>query len=1326
MPIIRSAASISLTIQVENVDGLSEPSQILKHIEQPVNCMNSHPPAQAQFRAKGNCVTPFLSSTFIDLVPERKAVLEVLRKKRMPPLAMEDFVASARTPADTALKYLRKSDLMLLVIGFKAGSLLPDGSGATYTSAEYDEVLKMGKTPLVFVKQKKKKGQRNASWHNEETNPIKKKALDDFKAHVGEQFTWVYFTTPESLALAVVLALEDWESEGRPGGRTTFASTSDYFAGKNPTGHFQILDFGTTLLGREEQISALNDFAADPTQRVCILSGKGGIGKSKLLFDWANSRPKEVIFLKDEPLWLGDSEKEIPADCQFVIVDDAHRQPDFGKTLQLLQDTTANKNLKLIVSTRPGSKEGLVQQINKKINTSKILRLPDLEDLTKDQSRALAEQVLGDEFGNYAEHLAVIGSNSPLVIVAGGRLIASRKIDPSTLTTLQEFRSTIFGSLLDEMELNGPKFTIDPPRPVLDLIAALGPIDVEKPEFREAAEKMLDRRIDEIFSTIDVLVTVGVITPRSKPTRVIPDVLSDFLLEARCLDSRGRSTRYADQVYEAFGGPFLKSLMRNLSELDWLRGQVADASLNLLGEIWTDIHHRFRSGDEYARHSILTDLSGAAIYQPDHVIGLVRTAIANPIKIDPTSEGSHYRVGQDYVLSVLPGLLEATAYHVNWTTESIDTLWELALRHGGDAESATGAKGVLKRLSSWHRFGNPSFNFAMLLQAIRLTRRADAFKTAYTPFAIIRQILEKDGEFNEWQDEMTMSFGGFGLNYAAVGPVRENAIDFLESVLEEDGRPAVLAVDILEHLLHNYLNRMGRPSTEHENEWQGNERQRCLQVLIGRYERTASPQLRAAIFDALRSATAVNCPESIRQAASEALATIAVNDEVAVIDAIRTAEHELPVLSTDFSHLGWEESITKLMEKGRASLERLIASTGSQARFTIDQTRACLELQMTTGGFHRFMFAFADRPEFLSEMADQLITHPHLDEMVGQLSSVMGSIHASDPAAFRQRALSALEAGAVHVIHASANNLRVFADATEQDIAVIQAYGGYPDPVTKRGAIHAIAYMGKFTELRQSLKEAALSIHAEGDKFIATDLVDAFGIYGVPLTSLTREEAAAVVMEFLPVEDWDHDQAAIPRFLSVFVNLFPDETYDLLLKRIETSIQSRVAGRSRYRTFDLVRGSISFGGVPAEKRAQLAKDCIDRVMASESVEELAELYWAVAGYDTAAYDQVLVAASNTTDQGVHNLVVLIDKAIPNFIFINPGFAKDLVRSFIGERRQLIVDALANQVTHLGSGVYAGSTEDFMQNRRKRIKDGVAAFPEEPGFEDLMRALRRFV
>ncbi len=78
-------------------------------------------------------------------------------------------------------------------------------------------------------------------------------------------------------------------------------------------------------------------------------------------------------------------------------------------------------------------------------------------------------------------------------------------------------------------------------------------------------------------------------------------------------------------------------------------------------------------------------------------------------------------------------------------------------------------------------------------------------------------------------------------------------------------------------------------------------------------DRPATPLLRATIYDALRSATGIGCPELIRRAATEALASIAVDDDVAVIDAIRTADHELPMLSTEFDHKVWEESIATLM-----------------------------------------------------------------------------------------------------------------------------------------------------------------------------------------------------------------------------------------------------------------------------------------------------------------------------------------------------------------------------------------------------------------------------
>ena len=155
----------------------------------------------------------------------------------------------------------------------------------------------------------------------------------------------------------------------------------------------------------------------------------------------------------------------------------------------------------------------------------------------------------------------------------------------------------------------------------------------------------------------------------------------------------------------------------------------------------------------------------------------------------------------------------------------------------------------------------------MLVEAIRLTHRADAFASDYTPFTLIRQILEREGEFNEWQDEMTMSFGGFGLNYAAVGPVRESALDYLDFVLEGDGSLALHAVSVMQDLLHHFLNRVGRQSTEHEK-YLAKSGKRALspgaspQVMRGR-----ESLLKAKIYNALRSATAINCPEPVRQAA---------------------------------------------------------------------------------------------------------------------------------------------------------------------------------------------------------------------------------------------------------------------------------------------------------------------------------------------------------------------------------------------------------------------------------------------------------------------------
>jgi hypothetical protein len=344
--------------------------------------------------------------------------------------------------------------------------------------------------------------------------------------------------------------------------------------------------------------------------------------------------------------------------------------------------------------------------------------------------------------------------------------------------------------------------------------------------------------------------------------------------------------------------------------------------------------------------------------------------------------------------------------------------------------------------------------------------------------------------------------------------------------------------------------------------------------------------------------------------------------------------------------------------------------------------------------------------------------------MVGHLSAVLNSIHVAEPATFRQRALTALQSGAIHVIHASANNLRVFEGATEEDIAVIQAYGGYPDPVAKRGAIFAITYMGKFTELRQNLKDAVLSIHTDGNAGVAADLADAFGPYGLPLTNLTREEAASVAAEFLLVRDWDVDQGTIPRFLGRFASLFPDETYDLLLRRIDRDIEARKDNQLGYRSFGFMHENVSFGGVPAEKRLQLGSNCVARLVASDSPEHLADLFWDVASFEEPALQLILAIASNVDERGAHNIATLIEKAIPRLAFSNPSFARDLLEHFTGKQREMIVEAFAYQARRFGSGVFAGDPTDYMAARGRQFADQIAAFPDEVGLEDLAKALRR--
>ena len=89
--------------------------------------------------------TVFVCSTFDDLVEEREGVLDAIRRVQQRHNAMEFFGARAGQPIEICLDEVRKSDLLVVIVGLKYGSLAP-GLGISYSQAEYEEGVAARKT----------------------------------------------------------------------------------------------------------------------------------------------------------------------------------------------------------------------------------------------------------------------------------------------------------------------------------------------------------------------------------------------------------------------------------------------------------------------------------------------------------------------------------------------------------------------------------------------------------------------------------------------------------------------------------------------------------------------------------------------------------------------------------------------------------------------------------------------------------------------------------------------------------------------------------------------------------------------------------------------------------------------------------------------------------------------------------------------------------------------------------------------------------------------------------------------------------------------------
>jgi serine phosphatase RsbU (regulator of sigma subunit) len=144
----------------------------------------------------------FLCGTYVDLTAEREAVLASIREMQHAHQAMEFFGARPDRPIETCLEEVRASDIVVVVLGFLYGSIVP-GSDRSYTQAEYQEAFSLGKTCLIYLRDEDSLIPAKYM----ERDPAKMSRLKEFRDLLEGRHTVVKFRDAHELATGVTADL---------------------------------------------------------------------------------------------------------------------------------------------------------------------------------------------------------------------------------------------------------------------------------------------------------------------------------------------------------------------------------------------------------------------------------------------------------------------------------------------------------------------------------------------------------------------------------------------------------------------------------------------------------------------------------------------------------------------------------------------------------------------------------------------------------------------------------------------------------------------------------------------------------------------------------------------------------------------------------------------------------------------------------------------------------------------------------------------------------------------------------------------------------------
>ena len=1016
-----------------------------------------------------------------------------------------------------------------------------------------------------------------------------------------------------------------------------------------------LFDFNQSLRGRKRRLEELNAFLNDPEKGIAILPGRGGIGKTKLLRDWANSaKGWAQLWVNPHGNWTDESGAEIPTSEAILVADDAHHYSDLEKLVSYVSGSTGNAKLKLVIATRPSGQSFVNEIIARAADESFVSRWETLREPGLTATLEIAKEVLGARFEHLGGPLSEVSKDTPLITVVGGRLIAREQIRPELLANDQDFRHAVFEKFAEECEGDLPTGG-KARRELLQLIAAVQPVIEQDSEFAERAAVFLALRPDQIWKGLDDLENRGVLLRGRGGARITPDLFGDFLLESASVDNHGAATGFADVIFQSFEESHLSNLLKNFAELDWRITQLNPDS-QLLNKIWTAIYARFRAQGAAQRANFLSEVKNVAVFQPERVEELI--GIAMDETAEPEQEWAFSRKRtQDDVLLELPALLGSTIFHESVSKDAFRRLWTLGQHESTEIHDR--ARKELKEAIGYHKYKNPIYNERILTLVEQLASDEASYGGAFTPLALMDELMDREVEDTNLRGR-SFSFTFLPVNYTAIENIRRRALRIIDGALYSAfPRIAVRAADSLASVISEFHPRLRAEPTEDERRWQDTERLAALDEIGARIAAGGLCLQLTWKLDRLLSyiGRRETQTDRVKERAASLRATLSQPKLFDFFDVLVTNEYEDAIL--DAGGVTIPQSRRDHEGRALAEFKSTVADVESQIQTIERLARQAVDADIKLEALGEVLHRLCQDGAFLRALTEFVIKEDKsILASIGQVPlSEWRDVDASEYA--RYGSIFALSSNFIlaHGAAVAVSQGPALSNPISEDLAILSVLGKRQEGRVLGPVLFGLKRLVPVPEYSLRALDLYANIHIDNDYLLAKEYCDFFGNYGLSADFLNSAIAERLLANLVEVEKLDRD--SFGGLVARTFRLAPLTFVKFFEQRIRRRLSlGPIEEVSKYEAIPSSFSWSSPAGVVEETLYRQAVDAfLDLIRTFPRFDHvLVQIFWHVLSLDEvtmAAIDRLL---HETDDSGPELVIHLLREGPKGIVLTHPMFA----------------------------------------------------------------------